>query len=160
MKESDLFREPGTLETDDITVRSLTLEDLDRVVRIDESYSGRRRAEFYGRKLDEVTRESGLMISLAAELDGMLVGFLLGRLYYGEFGVPEPVAIVDALGVDPEFTGRKVGAALAEQLVRNMQSLGVETIRTEVAWDAVGLLGFFARQGFAPAPRLCLEKLL
>jgi hypothetical protein len=35
----------------------------------------------------------------------------LGRLYYGEFGLPEPVAIVDSIGVHPELKGRHVGRA-------------------------------------------------
>ena len=33
----------------------------------------------------------------------------------------------------------------------------VESIRTEVEWDAHDLVRFLARSGFRPAPRLCLE---
>jgi len=36
--------------------------------------------------------ETGIKVSLAGELDDCFCGFLLARVYYGEFGAPEPVA--------------------------------------------------------------------
>jgi len=147
---------PGELETDAVPVRELTPSDLDAVVRIDAMRSARSRREYYQRKMEEA-RASTPRISLAAEQDGHLVGFLLGRLYYGEFGLPEPTAVIDSIGVHPDFAGRHVGAALMHQLVMNMRSLGIESIRTEVEWDQQALVAFLAKQGFRPAPRLCLE---
>ena len=97
-----------------------------------------------------------MVISLAAEVDGTLVGFLLGRMYYGEFGVPEPVAIIDTIIVDPAFGGRRVGSALVQQLARNLQSLRIETIRTKVDWESQDRLRCFAKQGFKPSQPLCL----
>jgi ribosomal protein S18 acetylase RimI-like enzyme len=147
---------PGTLETSAVSVRELTDADLERVVRIDALRSGRTRSEYYQRKLEEA-RAITPRISLAAELDGIMVGFLIGRLYYGEFGLPEPAAVIDSLGVDPEFSKRHVGSALMSQLMRNMRSLGVESLRTEVEWDAHDLVAFLARTGFRPSSRLSLE---
>jgi ribosomal protein S18 acetylase RimI-like enzyme len=146
----------ASTESKAVVVRDLRPADIDRVVRIDELRSGHPRGEYYARKLDE-SREATPRISLAAELDGSLVGFMLGRLYYGEFGVPEPTAVIDSIGVHPDFGGKRVGQALMEQLIRNMRSLGVESVRTEVAWDAHDLVSFLAKSGFQPAPRLCLE---
>ena len=150
---------PGVLETDSIPVRELTPDDIDAVVRIDAARSGRARPEYYARKLQEALRTTP-RISLAAEHDGLLVGFLLGRLYYGEFGLPEPTAVIDSLGVHPEFSGRHVGSALMRQLVMNMRSLGIESLRTEVGWNEQALIAFLAKHGFKPAPRLCLERRL
>ncbi len=149
-------RDAGTLEVELVTVRDLREDDLEAVVRIDAARAGRTRREYYQRKLDEA-QGSRPRISLAAELDGVVAGFLLGRVYYGEFGLPEPAAVIDSLGVEPELAGRGVGAALLRQLVMNMRSLGVESLRTEVEWDAHDLVRFFARQGFRPAPRLALD---
>lgn len=148
--------EPGVLETDAVLVRELRASDLEAVVRIDALRSGRARREYYQGKLEEA-RAARPRISLAAELDGRLVGFLLGRLYYGEFGLPEPTAVIDSLGVDPASSGKHVGRALMRQLRGNLRALSIESIRTEVEWDAHELLAFLARQGFRPAPRLCLE---
>lgn len=147
---------PGVTATDAVLVRDLRPEDLARVVRIDAMRGGYSRSEYYQRKFEE-SRQATPRISLAAEVDGSVVGFMLGRLYYGEFGVPEPTAVIDSIGVHPSFGGQQVGRALMEQLTRNMTSLGVESIRTEVAWDAHGLMSFMAKSGFRPAPRLCLE---
>jgi ribosomal protein S18 acetylase RimI-like enzyme len=153
---SETTFEPGTLEIDAVSVRELRPSDLEAVVKIDATRSGRSRGEYYQHKFQEA-REATPRISLAAEVDDHLVGFLLGRLYYGEFGLPEPTAVIDSIGVHPQYSGRKVGQALLAQLVGNMRSLGVESIRTEVEWKAHDLLRFLAKQGFNQAPRLCLE---
>jgi ribosomal protein S18 acetylase RimI-like enzyme len=155
MKRSE--PQPGTLETDAVAVRRLEARDLDAMVRIDREWTGRGRREYYQLKLAEAERDSGVRVSLAAELDGQLAGFLLARVYYGEFGRPEPVALLDTIAVSRAFAGRHVGAALIRQLRMNLDALGVDKLQTEVDWNQFSLLEFFARQGFRPAPRLCLE---
>jgi len=80
-----------------------------------------------------------------------------GSLFYGEFGLPEPVAVLDTLGVDAVLRHRKVGSALLRQLVLNLRALGIERVQTEVDWTLRDLLAFFAASGLAPAPRFCLE---
>lgn len=155
---NSMQEQPGTLETDHVEVRNLKAEDLDWVVRIDSQHSGKQRKEFYKVKLAEVAKDTGVRISLAAYVKGEPAGFLMGRLYYGEFGQPEPVAILDSMGVSTVFTGQKVGAALMRQLEMNLSGLGIERLQTQVEWDQIELLKFFQRAGFKPAARLCLEK--
>jgi len=140
-----------------IVIRGLNPEDLDSVVDVDAKATGRRREEYFKIKLKQNLAETGIKVSLAAEMDGILRGFLLARVYYGEFGTLEPVAVLDTLGVHPVARGIGAGAALMEQLLVNLAGLGVGTLRTEVAWEDALLLGFFHHQGFKPAPRLCLE---
>ncbi|MCA9753973.1 MAG: hypothetical protein KC591_17375, partial [Gemmatimonadetes bacterium] len=53
--------------------------------------------------------------------------------------------------------GQGVGRALMDQLCLNLSGLNVAALRTEVAWSAPQLMTFFQREGFAPAPRLCLD---
>jgi ribosomal protein S18 acetylase RimI-like enzyme len=142
---------------DTILVRHLRPTDLESVVTLDARIVGRRRDEYFRVKLGESQQETGIRISLAAEQGGLFCGFLLAKVYYGEFGMLEPVAVLDTLGVHPGFRGRGVGAALLEQLRTNLAGLGVGSIRTEVSWDDQPLLGFFHRQGFRPSARLCLE---
>jgi ribosomal protein S18 acetylase RimI-like enzyme len=147
-----------TSENDtDVTVRGLRPDDLQAVIALDARNTGRRRDAFFKIKLQQNLAETGIKVSLAAELDGIFVGFLLARVLYGEFGLPEPVAVLDTLDVHPEFRGRGVGHALLEQLRVNLCGLRVTTLRTEVGWDEFDLLGFFHHEGFAPAQRLCLD---
>ncbi len=149
--------EPGVLETDHVEVRTLGADDLDWMVRIDEKHSGRRRTEYLRLKLHEAQADTGVRISLGAWVDGEPCGYLMGRVYYGEFGIPEPMAVLDHLGVSPAFTGRRVGAALMRQFRMNLRGLNVETVQTQVDWDQLDLIGFFQKAGFRPSSRLCLE---
>jgi ribosomal protein S18 acetylase RimI-like enzyme len=141
----------------EVVVRGLTPADLDAVVAIDAKSTGRRRDEYFRIKLRQNLAETGIKVSLAAEADGLFRGFLLARVYYGEFGTLEPVAVLDTLGVHPDTRGVGIGHALMEQLLVNLAGLGVRTLRTEVAWEDTLLLRFFQRESFRPSARLCLE---
>ena len=159
--DTPLDPEPGTLETDAIAVRGLTVDDLGAVVRIDQASMGRPRDEYYKAKFREAHEQApGPRTSLVAEVDGHAVGFLIAKVYYGEFGQAEPVAVIDSVGVDPRFRKQHIGQALLRQLLMNLQALRIERVRTEVDWEQLDLLRFLQRSGFAPAQRFCLERKL
>jgi len=147
----------GEGESESLTVRTLAPGDAARLVRIDQRLTGRNRSAWYEGKLKRALAESDVRISLGAELDGFLVGAVLGSLHYGEYGQPEPIAILDTILVDPDCAGRGVGRALLENLTRNLRAFGIDRLRTEVAWDEHELNRFLGRAGFVPAPRLVLE---
>ncbi len=148
----------GRLSTDEVVVRSLDERDLDAIVRIDASATGRPRREYYRDKVQQSLTGSRLRTSLVAEIDGLVVGFLMATTYYGEFGQPEPTAVIDSLGVHADFQRRHVGAALMRQFLMNARALGVAKLRTEVAWNEVELIHFFDRHGFKHGGRMVLES--
>ena len=137
-------------------IRTLTSQDLPRLVAMDEAVTGRRRQRWYREAL--ARSSGGIAMGLGAEVDGVLVGALLAAVRYGEFGVPEPVAEVDTLVIDPRYRRQGVGNALMEALVLNLGALRVERVRTQIDWGEQDLLGFLARSGFAPTTRLVLER--
>jgi ribosomal protein S18 acetylase RimI-like enzyme len=139
------------------TIRGLRPEDLEAVIALDARNTGRRREEFFRLKLQQNLVESGIKVSLAAELDGIFVGFLLARVFYGEFGRMEPAAVLDTIDVHPDFRNRGVGRALLRQLRVNLRGLNVPRLQTEVAWEDLEVLAFFHHEGFRPAPRICLD---
>ena len=141
----------------DIITRRLTANDCQRLVTIDQRITGRSRKQWYEGKLKRALQDSDVEISLGAECDGMLVGAMFGSLHYGEFGQPEPHAVLDTVLVDPDMSGQGIASTLFEQLTKNLVALRIERLRTEVAWDDHGLVAFFAHKGFTPAPRLVLE---
>ena len=143
--------------TCDATIRNLRPDDLQALVAIDAALTGRRRAEFLHQKLEQAFADSGITVSLAAELDGRVVGYALARVWFGEFGVTERVAVMDVLGVHPDLHGRGIGPALVDQLRTNLLALGIRRLQTEVGWDNLVLISFFQREGFTLAPRLCLD---
>lgn len=149
---------PGELDTDRVPVRTLRPDDLEAVVRIDQAATGTARNDFYRAKLARAVEDSSVQLSLAAEADGIVVGFVIVTFYYGEFGAPETVAVMEAIGVHPEYSGRHIARALMRQLEMNLRALGVEKVRTEVDWEQLDFLQFLAHMGYRPAPRFCLER--
>lgn len=148
---------PGAAPDPGVVVRRLGADDLERVIAIDAKITGRRREEFFRLKIRQALADTGIEVSLAAEIDGLCAGFLLARVYYGEFGTLEKVAVLDTIGVHPDFKGRGVGAALLDQLRTNLLGLGIVRLQTEIGWDNLDLIAFFHHEGFRPAPRYCLD---
>ena len=141
----------------EVVVRRLEPSDLEAVIAIDAGHFGRRREEYFKVKLQQNLVETGVKISLAAETDGCFAGFLLARVFYGEFGIPEPVAVLDTLAVHSGLLRRGVASALLRQLRTNLFALGVTKLQTEVEWSNQPLVSFFQREGFRPARRFCLD---
>ena len=79
-----------TAPRDQVLVRNVQLKDIDAIVSIDTATTGRRRHQFLEKKLSQALTDTGIAVSLGAELDDHLVGFMLARVYYGEFGVVLP----------------------------------------------------------------------
>jgi len=140
-----------------VTVRNLRHTDLPDVVRIDAAATGRSRPNYFELMLMRALNFAGLQVSLVAEIDDCVVGYLIASLYYGEYGITEPSASIDAIGVHPEMRRKQVGVALLDQFRSNVAAIGVALVRTEVDWDDFDLLAFFRANGFAPAKRICLE---
>ena len=115
------LEEPGILETDSTLVRLMNEHDLEAVVAIDAAASGRRRPRYFELMLERAVKQAALQVSLAAEVDGHVVGFVIASLYYGEYGVSEPTASLDAIGVDtgtPRPTRRQsLTAAVAAESI-------------------------------------------
>jgi ribosomal protein S18 acetylase RimI-like enzyme len=145
---------------DRIPVRSMSAADLEAVLRIDRHAMGRDRGAYIRALMAEALDRAGVRVSLVAELDGVAAGFVMARVEYGEFGRTEPAAVVDTIGVDPDFRRTGVASALLSQLVVNLGGLGIERIETEVAREQFDLLGLFYRWGFAPSQRLAFTHAL
>jgi ribosomal protein S18 acetylase RimI-like enzyme len=146
------------LARDRAEVRQLTAADLEDLVRVDRHITGRERREFIGHALEEALADSGVRVSLAARREGISCGYIMARADYGDFGRPEPVAVIDAVGVAPEYARQGIGRAMLSQLFLNLAALGIERVETEVALDNADVLGFFRAAGFAPGERLAFVK--
>ena len=152
--------DPGALSSDKVPVRSMREDDLGAMISIDRKTSGNDRSAYFRRKQDEVLHQSGIRVSLVAELDEHPVGFIMARVDYGEFGRASAAAIMDTIGVDPGYGGQGVGQALMQKLIANLAILQVETIRTEVDWNATDLISYLDHTGFSPAQTVVVRKTL
>ena len=141
-----------------LPVRSMRDDDLPAIVHLDRKITGRDRSEYYQRKAAEVLKQSGVRVSLVAEVDRQFAGFLMARVDFGEFGRAEPSAVLDTIGVDPAYAKQNVGRALLLQLLLNLGSLRVERLFSQAEWTQLGLVQFLARTGFGLSQRLPFVK--
>ena len=148
----------GPLARDRIPVRSMAAGDLAALVEIDARITGHERAAYFERKLADALTESDVRVSLVAELDGVPVGFIMARVDLGEFGRIDTTAVLDTIGVHPDYQNRGVGHALISQLLMNLGTLRVENLRTEVDWSDRELIAYLDSCGFRPSQQLCFDR--
>jgi predicted N-acetyltransferase YhbS len=141
---------------DNVKIRSLSQEDLEAIVEIDEKVLGESRRDYWQKKLRLMSDKSS-QVSLIAELEGKTLGFILGDLSGWEFGVPDTIGWVDTIGVDPAYQKKGLATALAHELIKRLKTIGVQTIYTLVSWDDWDLLQFFHAMGFTRGDMINLE---
>lgn len=138
------------LAQEQIKIRLIQKGDFGALVALDAEVFGKKRADYYERKIDlALDDHRHLVTSLVAEVGGKVVGFVMGEIYRGEFGIPDTVASLDTIGVDPKFQGNGIGRALMEEFVTIARKAGVEVISTQVDWNDWDLLRFFDSSGFS-----------
>lgn len=148
------------LAHDRIPVRAMKESDLPAIVAIDRRIAGRERSQYFKEKLAEALFESDVRLSLVAERDDRPAGFIMARVDFGEFGRFEPTAVMDTIGVDPDYRNQGVGRALLSQLLVNLNTLRIDRLRTEADWRDRELLAFLDRCGFVPAQELCFDRVI
>lgn len=138
--------------------RSMVQEDLPALIRIDGKLTGRDRTRFFQSKMQEMLNESGIRVSLVVEQGGAVVGYAMARLDYGDFGRVEPSAVLDTIGVHPDYTGQGLGRTLLCQLLGNLAALQVNSVSTQLQWRDISLLEFLSSCDFQPTQDLLLTK--
>jgi len=134
-------------------------EDFDSVVRIDRKVLNASRMEYYQTKFEKLFSKDYLPVSLVAEQkDGTVVGFVMGELYIGEYGIFQEEASLDTIGVDPDFQHRGIGEQLINEFVDHLKTMGVQKINTLVDWNNAGLIRFFSANRFSPSKTINLER--
>lgn len=143
----------------DVRVRALSELDLDGITRIDERITGRYRPDVWEERVTYYIRRDA-EASQVAELDGKVVGFMLGEVRGGEFGLEEATGWLDFMGVEPHARSKGIGRKLADALLAHFRSKGATVARTMVRNEDEGIISFVRSMGFAPAPISSLEKRL
>ncbi|MEM7587875.1 MAG: GNAT family N-acetyltransferase [Acidobacteriota bacterium] len=133
-----------------VQVRQLDTIDIGAVIAIDEKITGAYHPEEWERRIGYYLRRDP-DAALAAEIDGEVVGFMLGEIRSGEFGLAEPTGWIEVLGVDPDHQGSSIGRRLAENLLEHFKRRGAVTVRTLVDEAMPDIAGFFGSLGFEPA---------
>lgn len=142
-------------------LRVLKQSDLDAVVAIDALTTKEARREYYERKIAGIlNKNANINTSIVCEVDGKVVGFMMGYLFFGEFGITDTTATIDTMGVDPKYQKHGIAAEMLDQFMMNMKAAGVKKVYTLVNWDDFALEKFFSRNKFVPSKRINLECVL
>ena len=137
--------------TADLKIRAVEDTDLGDITALDEKIGGEYRPEVWETRLGYYMRRDP-EASVVAEIDGKVVGFMMGEVRSGEFGLEEPTGWIEVLGVDPAARGQAVGRRLAEMMLAHFGSRGATTVRTLVDESMIEIARFFTSLGFEPAP--------
>jgi ribosomal protein S18 acetylase RimI-like enzyme len=139
-----------------IRVRPLDELDIGAIVKIDERITGIYRPDVWERRVGYYLRRDPDS-SQVAELDGRVVGFMLGDVREGEFGIEEPSGWIERFGIDPDFRGRDLGRKMFAALTAHFATRGAAYVRTLADPTETGVAGFLGALGFTPARLQALE---
>lgn len=143
-------------------IRPIEELDIDSVVGIDEKIHGQYRPEVWERRIGYYLRRDpeGSVVAETDGPDSQVIGFMLGEVRSGEFGLEEPTGWIEVLGVDPDHRGKSVGRKLADAMLEHFRTRGAKSVRTLVDEDRGELQGFFQSLGFVPAALRPFVKVL
>lgn len=145
-----------------VRIRLMKAEDFDAVVGIDAKVLQSSRPEYYEVKFEKLFKSNDyLPASLVAEEEnGTVVGFVMGVLYIGEYGIFQEEATLDTIGVDPDYQHKGIGEQLINEFVEHLRRVGVQKISTLVGWNDSKLIHFFSANQFSPSKTINLERSL
>lgn len=145
-----------------INTRLMKADDFDAIVKIDERVLKVRRPEYYKMKFEKLVQSKDYVpTSLVAEKDdGTVVGFVMGELYIGEYGISQERATLDTIGVDPDYQQKGIGERLIVEFMDHLKTLGVQKVNTLVDWNDAALIRFFSVNHFSPSKTINLERTL
>jgi ribosomal protein S18 acetylase RimI-like enzyme len=137
-------------------------DDFDAVVGIDEKVLKAARPEYYEMKFEKLFQSKDYIpASLVAEdEDGTVLGFVMGELFLGEYGMFQEEATLDTIGVDPDCQHKGIGKLLIKEFMDHLRELGVQKIHTLVDWNDSKLVEFFRANKFTPSKTINLERSL
>ena len=140
-------------------IRPLDELDIGAIVKIDERITGIYRPEVWERRVGYYLRRDP-DASQVAEVGGRVVGFLLGDLRAGEFGIEEPSGWIERFGIDPDHRGRDLGKQMFEAICAHFRAQGAASVRTLVDRGDPAIGGFLKALGFHTGSLEALEMRL
>ncbi|GLI39303.1 hypothetical protein GHYDROH2_28040 [Geobacter hydrogenophilus] len=149
---------PDTHMKEQIIIRNARPSDFDAVLALDETghiegkqATWRRIFEHYVNCGDDDCH------FLVSEINGKVVGFIVGEVRAWEFGSP-PCGWVFALSVSPRNRKMGIGQRMFEEICTCLKHSGAATVRTMVEREDKLTLSFFRNQGLSSGRYVELEK--
>jgi predicted N-acetyltransferase YhbS len=144
----------------DVSIRAMERADLAVVVELDALVFGNVRSAYFERRLAALDENDAdaRMIFLVADYQDTVIGFVMGTLAYGEFGLTQVTVILDSIAVHPRYQQQGIGRQLIEAFIKRSTMQGAAAVYTLVNWDNWMLLKTFHALGFVLASTIPLER--
>jgi ribosomal protein S18 acetylase RimI-like enzyme len=148
----------NVLHAGDVSIRAMRADDFDAVVALDRRITGGTRRGYFEQRLKAALRQPTRHVQLAATTPSGIVGYVFARAAGGEFGRPEEVLALEAIGVEPaaQHTG------LGQRMMGDLEALGrarsIASVVTQAVWRNHGMLRFLDGARFRLASRQILER--
>jgi len=144
----------------DVAIRPMRSSDLPVVIELDAQVYRKPRPMYFERRLSalEHSETGDHLIFLVADYQGDTIGFIMGSLTSGEFGLADVTAIIDSIAVHPRHQRQHIGQQLIESFLSRGASLGAKAASTLVPWENWELLKVFHALGFSMASTVPLER--
>ena len=139
-----------------LKIRSIEASDLKRIEEIDNALVGSHRALSWPLAAEANWWVKRPMLNFVAEVDGEVVGFLLGDIRAVEFGTSKS-GWIDIIGVMPQHQGRGIGKNLVAAFCEECQKAGAK-VRIVIRGDDKRLIDFWTTVGFHKGNLVSYEK--
>jgi GNAT superfamily N-acetyltransferase len=140
-------------------VRPPRAEDLEAIIALDARVTGEAKPGFWRHKLGSAPSAEERPLIRLAELNGRIIGVLVGEVRSWEFHLP-PTGWITVLMVDPAYRRQGIGRRLLAEALDYFRERGLPSVRTMVGWADGDVLSFFTAMGFDRGPFIELEKAL
>lgn len=141
-----------------VKIRTLQVEDIKSILEIEAKVSNPAKPIF---DIDlELTSKWTIPfgLSVGAEIDNKLVGFILGYIKGSEFGVKSKIGWLNVIAVDPDYQGQKIGIALGQELMKRFKAAGATRAQSMLRWNHGDLINYFDALKFEKSPMIVVER--
>ncbi len=142
-------------QTQNIALRPLSLRDIDIVLEIESPIIGTKRRAYWESKLEKADGQR--FPSVAAEVEGKVIGYVLGRIDDWECGTPTHAGWIDMIGVAEGWQGQGISGLLLREICDIFKRVGISTVCTFVDCRDGALRKCFERVGFREGEAANLE---
>jgi ribosomal protein S18 acetylase RimI-like enzyme len=130
-----------------VSIREMKEEDIEGVLSLDRKITGIERAVTY---IHTPMRYLGgeLALSVIAENEGKIVGFLLGQMVRTNYQLGD-TAVAQIIGVDPDFTRHGIGTGLVQAFMTFCKNRGIDKVHSVVNVNDKLIISFLRSMDFS-----------
>ncbi len=142
-----------------VNIREISSDDATSIQNIRMAISEDDTEVNFEKFIEQQIADGSGKLSLVAEINDNIVGYMISTTLYAGFGVKKSAWIM-AIGVHPDHMGQGIGLELANKICEIYKAKGVKEMYSSVLWDSTDVLSFFKKLGFERSDFINLKKTL